>query len=208
MLYTISNIYAPDKEKEQVDFFHELKSAFAIQNIDVSDKVILGGDWNVIQNVQLDKLGGNDELKIRSLDMINNLKMQYDLQDIWRILYPTNKRFTWRQKRPIIQCRLDFWLPSVNIQDTVVNADEMSTKSLYLARLRRYKQICVLPFLAKICKFKMAAVFGEGKIFSKLPRVHFLDTLWVENFDKIALSRTVKEIEANLCFSIFGKVAK
>ena len=28
---------------------------------------------------------------------------------------------------------------------------------------------------------------------------------WVENFDEIALSRTVKEIEANLCFAIFGK---
>ena len=69
------------------------------------------------------KLGGNDELKIRFLTMINNLKMQYDLQDIWKILYPTNKRFTWRQKQPFIQCRLDFWLTSVNIQDTVVNAD-------------------------------------------------------------------------------------
>ena len=123
MLYTISNIYALDKEKEQVDIFPELKSAFAIQNIDVSDKVILGGDWNVTQNMQLDKLGGNDELKIRFLTMINNLKMQYDLQDIWKILYPTNKRFTWRQKQPFIQCRLDFWLTSVNIQDTVVNAD-------------------------------------------------------------------------------------
>ena len=37
----------------------------------------------------------------------------------------------------------------------------------------------------------MAAIFGEGKIFGKLQRVHSLDTLWVENFDKIALSRTV-----------------
>ena len=43
----------------------------------------------------------------------------------------------------------------------------------------------------------MAAIFGEGKIFWKLQRVHFSDTLWVENFDEIALSRTVKEIEAN-----------
>ena len=51
----------------------------------------------------------------------------------------------------------------------------------------------------------MAAIFGEGKIFWKLQRVHSLDTLWVENFDEIALSRTVKEIEANLCFAIFGK---
>ena len=55
---------------------------------------------------------------------------------------------------------------------------------------------------------KMAAIFGEGKIFGKLQRLHSLDTLWVENFDEIALSRTVKEIEANLCFAIFGKNLK
>ena len=54
----------------------------------------------------------------------------------------------------------------------------------------------------------MAAIFGEGKIFGKLQRLHSLDTLWVENFDEIALSRTVKEIEANLCFAIFGKNSK
>ena len=34
----------------------------------------------------------------------------------------------------------------------------------------------------------------------------FLDNLWVENFDEISLSRTVKE--ANLCFAIFGKYSK
>ena len=41
-----------------------------------------------------------------------------------------------------------------------------------------------------------------------MQRVHSLDTLWVENFDEITLSRTVKEIEANLCFAIFGKNSK
>ena len=44
----------------------------------------------------------------------------------------------------------------------------------------------------------MAAIFGEGKIFWKLQILHCLDTLCVENFAEIALSRTVKEIEANL----------
>ena len=53
----------------------------------------------------------------------------------------------------------------------------------------------------------MVAICGEGKIFENF-RVHFLDTLWVENFDEIALSRTVKEIEAILCFTIFGKNSK
>ena len=54
----------------------------------------------------------------------------------------------------------------------------------------------------------MAAIFGEGKIFGKLQRLHSLDPLWVENFDEIALSRTVKEMKANLCFAIFGKNSK
>ena len=54
----------------------------------------------------------------------------------------------------------------------------------------------------------MAAIFGKRKIFFKLPRVHCLDTLGVKNFDEIALSRTVKEIVANLCFAIFGKNLK
>ena len=48
---------------------------------------------------------------------------------------------------------------------------------------------------------------GWGKFFENC-RAHFLDTLWVENFDEIALSRTVKEIEGNLCFAIFGKNSK
>ena len=42
----------------------------------------------------------------------------------------------------------------------------------------------------------------------EIARLHSLDTLWVENFDEITLSRTVKEIEANLCFAIFGKNSK
>ena len=41
-----------------------------------------------------------------------------------------------------------------------------------------------------------------------MPRVQCSDTLWFENFDEIALSCTVKEIEANLCFAIFGKNSK
>ena len=63
-----------------------------------------------------------------------------------------------------------------------------SLDTLYLARLRRYKQFCVFPFSAKIRKFKMATIFGERKIFCKLTIVHSLDTLWVENFDKITIS--------------------
>ena len=45
---------------------------------------------------------------------------------------------------------------------------KISSKSLYLAQFSRYKHFCVLQFLRKIRKFKMAAIFGETKFFSKL----------------------------------------
>ena len=50
----------------------------------------------------------------------------------------------------------------------------------------------------------MAAIFWGGEIFwKKLPRVQCSDTLWVENFDEIALSGTVKEIEGEFVFCHF-----
>ena len=83
---------------------------------------------------------------------------------------------------------------------------KISSKSLYLANFaeialsRTIKEIeanLCFAIVGKNSKFKMAATFGEGKIFGKLQRVHSLDTLWVENFAEIALSRTLKEIETN-----------
>ena len=44
----------------------------------------------------------------------------------------------------------------------------------------------------------MAAICGKRKIFENCQ-----DRLWVENFDEIPLSHTVKEIEAILCFATF-----
>ena len=86
-------------------------------------------------------------------------------------------------------------LPRVQCSDTlwVENFDEIALSGT----VKEIEGNLCFAILAKIRKFKMAAIFGEGKIFGKLQRLHSLDTLWVENFDEIALSRTVKEIEAN-----------
>ena len=68
------------------------------------------------------------------------------------------------------------------------------SKLLYLARFLRYKHFCVLQFLRKFRKFKMAAILGETKIFWKLGKLLRRDTLQVKNFVEIALSSTVFEI--------------
>ena len=45
------------------------------------------------------------------------------LVDIWRVRHPHESRFTWRQKSPPIQRRLDFWLISNDLQEEIDSAD-------------------------------------------------------------------------------------
>ena len=52
-------------------------------------------------------------------DICENL----DLVDAWRILNPEARRYTWRQSRPEIHCRLDFFLESQSLLDIVSSAD-------------------------------------------------------------------------------------
>ena len=96
---------------------------------------------------------------------------------------------------------------SIHFLDTlwVENFDE-------IALSRTVKEIeanLCFTILGGNSKIQNGRHFWGGENFLKIAKsIHFLDTLWVENFDEIALSRTVKEIEANLCFAIFGKNSK
>ena len=68
--------------------------------------------------------------------------------------------------------------------------------------------LCFAIF-GKNSKIQNGRHFWGGENFWKIAKIAFLRyNMWVENFDEIALSRTVKEIEANLCFPIFGKNSK
>ena len=55
---------------------------------------------------------------------------------------------------------------------------------------------------------KWPPFLGRGKYFENWQEYDCFNTLWVENFDEIVLSCTVKEIEANLCFAFFAKARK
>ena len=65
-----------------------------------------------------------------------------DLIDIWRIRHPNEKRFTWRQKTPLIQRRLDYWLISDLCQEEVVATDVIpALKTDHSAISLRFKSI-------------------------------------------------------------------
>ena len=70
----------------------------------------------------LDGSGGIKKTE-ESVKILEDICLEQDLIDIWRVRNPREKRFTWRQKTPIIQKRLDYWLVNDSLQDDIVSVD-------------------------------------------------------------------------------------
>ena len=75
---------------------------------DENHRIIIGGDFNVVNDPDLDCSGGTPKEK-ESIKFLNSICLSYDLIDIWRTRNPDRKLFTWKQKNPLVQRRLDFW---------------------------------------------------------------------------------------------------
>ena len=72
----------------------------------------------MVNDPDLDCSGGTPKEK-ESVKFLNSICLNYDLVDIWRIRNPDRKLFSWKQKNPLVQRRLDFWLISDVCQDDV-----------------------------------------------------------------------------------------
>ena len=66
----------------------------------------IDGDFNVISDQELDGSGGRKETR-DSVKVLEDICLEHDLLDLWRVRHLKEKRFTWRQKTPIIQRRDD-----------------------------------------------------------------------------------------------------
>ena len=127
--YFILNIYASNKCSEQFLFFKDLSDILKGARAEQDHPFIVGRDFKVILDHVIDGQGGNSKRK-DSGKVIKDISAELDLVDIWRIRNPTVTRFTWRQKKPIIQRRLDYWLVSDSLQDDIDLVDiKMSIKS-------------------------------------------------------------------------------
>lgn len=86
-------------------------------------QIIAVGDFNLVFDISKDKSGINESIHFKSLKKLESLTEIADLADIWRILNPEKRRFTWRTKKANIQCRLDFFLISSSLCTGIENAD-------------------------------------------------------------------------------------
>ena len=102
---TQATIYGPNSDDQ--DFFNEfIDSIESIPN----DNRIIGGDWNVVLDLNMDKEGGQQTTHFKAQKILKDWCDETNLVDIWRKSHEGLKQYTWFQRRPMIRCRLDyFW---------------------------------------------------------------------------------------------------
>ena len=70
-----------------------------------------------------DKMGGLAKTHHNAQKAVNEICENLDLVDAWRVLNPDARRYTWRQTKPAIHCRLDFFLISQSLLGNVTLTD-------------------------------------------------------------------------------------
>lgn len=123
--FNLLNIYAPNAEDAQIGFYRSLKQLLSAK-INYDEKLLMVGDLNVIFEMNLDRKGGNNTQTKKQKDILNiiwSIINQCDLNDVWRTKNPHRRRYTWRQPTPPIHSRLDLWLISNSLFDSVEEVD-------------------------------------------------------------------------------------
>ena len=91
--------------------------------------IIFGGDFNLIFHCKFDASRRNPLLKKKSLAKLIEIKEALYLCDIWRIRNPNVSRFTFWQNHVsgFIESRLDFFLISNILQESIIKADILAS---------------------------------------------------------------------------------
>ena len=99
----IINIYSPTNPTDRKDFYINLQKF-----IDYDQKTIIAGDFNMIENLFLDRIGGNpNKTHTIGCETFKIVKDKLNLIDIWRKNNPFQKRFTYHNADNAIHSRLD-----------------------------------------------------------------------------------------------------
>ncbi len=88
---SLVGIYGPNEDSP--NFLKKISDV--IDSLHISS-IIMAGDWNVVQEYNLDTHNYRTKNNVKAHDKIHEMKESLDLVDIWRALNPEEKRYTWR----------------------------------------------------------------------------------------------------------------
>lgn len=99
------NIYAPNFDDTQ--FFEKIFSS--IPNMD-NNLLLIGGDFNLVLDVILDRSSNNSQNPSRSAGVVKNFMNQCGLSDVWRFQYPNTRAYSLFSNAHHTYTRIDYFL--------------------------------------------------------------------------------------------------
>ena len=90
----VCNVYAPNKDEPL--FFEHLICAMDSTFQKDHDDIILGGDFNLVINTEMDR-NNSDYSNHHSLEILKEFNDHCNLVDVWRIQHEEEKLFTWHK---------------------------------------------------------------------------------------------------------------
>ena len=100
--FRLMNVYAPNEHAERTPWLNDLERWFAGNKI-----FIFGGDFNCVDNVKIDKIGGNPIYGEVGADALRKIRENFNLLDPYRKSFPRDVTVTWVSGDGSIGCRLD-----------------------------------------------------------------------------------------------------
>lgn len=125
--YTLVNLYAPN-----VDSLQFFKMIFRQMETIPNDYKIIGGDFNLILDSNLDLWGAANgaHANAETATFVKQYMYNEGLIDVWRENHSQEKQFTYKKQHPPYFARLDFFLVSKTLTPFIQSSE---IKSRYLA---------------------------------------------------------------------------
>ena len=118
--FLVLSFYSPSVEKEIKDFaINHIYSHLINMGEDLPQFLIVGGDTNTVFS-NLDKQGGNLNLKYEAINAFDQIKQRFSMFDSYRVKNPAKQEYSWEVLNPtIIRERIDIIFISNSLQDFV-----------------------------------------------------------------------------------------
>jgi len=130
----VINVYAPNESAERTEWLKGLGRWMTGNR-----QLIVGGDFNFVEDTSIDKVGGNASYGNSGSDTFAKHKQDFHLFDPYRSRYPDRVETTWHSADNSVACRLDrFYLSAIfkkQVDDIVISPLPDSDHSIFHFRL-------------------------------------------------------------------------
>ena len=189
------SIYAPNDITERRQFLKDIDRYFY-----TPFPLIAGGDWNFVENLNLDKTGGNPNSGSEGSVIFKNTKCAFDIIDPFRSLYKTKKEYTWISDTRQIKTRIDRFYINKFLKSQVrdVSIITSTVSDHYAVKMCLFKPPC-RPFNIGKGIWKLnTSILADNNFIKEI------ENAWEDNMERVNI-RNLSDWDR--CKNIFRDIA-